>query len=227
MSTISFDTWWRLWVDGGWTMAPLFIVALLIYSSGIRLLIHLFNLDYNKLEESEWACWVQSPSDGRGDVGEMIRYTQDQARSVGDIQSRFSEVLGAEVPGVDRRLTFINVLVAAAPLLGLLGTVLGMLATFEAIATGGGKMVDMIARGISEALITTEMGLLIAIPGMILSFLIKRKRNEFVGFLARLESATVRKYKNGKDGGSPGVVAPTARESSEAGGSSALTPAYS
>jgi biopolymer transport protein ExbB len=226
MSTLSFDTWWRLWVDGGWTMIPLFAVALLIYVAGIRLLIHLFNLDYNKLQDSEWGSWVQSPSEGSGEVGEMIRYTQDQVASVGDIQSRFSEVLAAEVPGVDRRLAFINVLVAAAPLLGLLGTVLGMLSTFEAIATGGGKMVDMIARGISEALITTEMGLLIAIPGMVLSFLIKRKRNEFVGFLARLESATVRKFKDGKDGGSTGLKAP-ARETSEPGGSSALTPAYS
>lgn len=226
MNSISFETWWRLWVDGGWTMIPLFVVALLIYISGIRLLIHLFNLAYNKIPDSQWLAWVRNPSEGSGEVGEIIRYTQDQVKSVGDIQSRFSEVMAAEVPSVDRRLAFINVLVAAAPLLGLLGTVLGMLATFEAIATGGGKMVDMIARGISEALITTEMGLLIAIPGMVLTFLIKRKRNEFVGFLARLESATVRRFKDENQVGDVATPATTC-ETPDGHVAPALTPAYS
>jgi biopolymer transport protein ExbB/TolQ len=92
------------------------------------------------------------------------------------------------------------VLVSAAPLMGLLGTVLGMLTTFEGIAAGGGRMVDGIARGISEALITTEMGLLIALPGLVLSYWVRRKRNDYVAFLARLESLTLQHHRRRFEG---------------------------
>jgi len=80
-----------------------------------------------------------------------------------------------------------------------------MLTTFRGIALGGGKMVDTIARGISEALITTEMGLLIALPGLILSYWVRRKRNDYVAFLARVQSLTLQQFRRPRSGGDDGA----------------------
>ncbi len=71
--------------------------------------------------------------------------------------------------GLDRRLALIGVLAAIAPLLGLLGTVLGMIETFDVIAMFGTGNARAMAGGISVALITTQTGLLVAIPGLLMS----------------------------------------------------------
>ena len=70
---------------------------------------------------------------------------------------------------LDRRLSLIAVLAAIAPLLGLLGTVLGMIETFDVIAMFGTGNARAMAGGISVALITTQTGLLVAIPGLLMS----------------------------------------------------------
>jgi hypothetical protein len=83
-----------------------------------------------------------------------------------------------------------KICVSAAPLVGLLGTVTGMLSTFEALATGSGgeKTMGMIAAGISEALVTTETGLVIALPGLFFQYQLSRRFQTYRAFLAHLES---------------------------------------
>lgn len=77
---------------------------------------------------------------------------------------------------VERRLPFIGVLAGAAPLAGLLGTVSGMLVTFSGLATSStAQPIDKISVGISEALITTQAGLLIAIPAAFLLALLRQQ----------------------------------------------------
>ena len=71
--------------------------------------------------------------------------------------------------GLSRHLGLIAVLAAIAPLLGLLGTVLGMIETFDVIAAFGTGNARALAGGISVALITTQTGLLVAIPGLLMS----------------------------------------------------------
>jgi biopolymer transport protein ExbB len=72
----------------------------------------------------------------------------------------------------------IALLAAVAPLLGLLGTVSGMVTTFTVIAEFGTGNARALASGISEALITTQTGLVVAVPGLFLaSFLIRRSNN--------------------------------------------------
>ena len=95
---------------------------------------------------------------------------------------------------VERRVIFLNTLVAAAPLMGLLGTVIGMLATFSGIARqGGGDTVDVVASGISEALITTQTGLVIALPGIFLVLVIRNRIHSIEAALARIESLSLTK----------------------------------
>ncbi len=75
-------------------------------------------------------------------------------------------------------LSVIGVLAAVAPLLGLLGTVTGMIATFDVLAVFGTGNAKAMAGGISEALITTQTGLLVAIPGLYMKgFLDRRARS--------------------------------------------------
>ncbi|HCP38975.1 MAG TPA: hypothetical protein DIT98_14240, partial [Verrucomicrobiales bacterium] len=111
---------------------------------------------------------------GKGEIGEIIRYTQDEVTSIHEIHNRFAEVVVSKMPYIDRNITFINILVTAAPLIGLLGTVMGMLMTFQSIGAGGGEMAEMMAKGISAALFPPEVGLCIAIPGLLMVHLLKR-----------------------------------------------------
>ncbi|MEC8972678.1 MAG: MotA/TolQ/ExbB proton channel family protein, partial [Verrucomicrobiota bacterium] len=146
-----------VWQDGGLVMFPLLLVALMIYTVATSLLLHFRQRGYRHLRDDTVAGWVKAPETGEGEVGEIIRYTQDEVGKLDEVHSRFSEVFASRLPFFERRLVFLNTLVATAPLLGLLGTVMGMLVTFKGLSVGGGKLVDVVASGISEALITTEM----------------------------------------------------------------------
>jgi len=68
--------------------------------------------------------------------------------------------------GLQRGLPALATIVGGAPLLGLLGTVMGMINIFKAVATGGSGINETLAVGISQALITTATGLIIAIPAL-------------------------------------------------------------
>jgi biopolymer transport protein ExbB len=184
----------RVWGTGGWCMGPLAAVGLVMYGTGVQLWMVFRCREFEQVPAADWGGWVQAPATGRGEVGEIIRYTQDGVTSLGEIESRFAEVHTAKIPSINRRLAFMHVLMVAAPLLGLLGTVLGMIKTFAAIALGTGNMVEMISLGIAEALITTETGLLIALPGYFLSYSVRSKRAQYEAFLAQLESATLQKF---------------------------------
>ena len=135
------------------------------------------------------------PTKAPARIRELIRYTQDEVHSLRDIEGRFREVEAAKIPEADRRLAFVNVMVISAPLFGLLGTVLGMLLTFKAIGVGGSSASDIIAKGISEALVATQTGMRVAFPGLLLAYVAKRWRNEYVAFLARLEGITLRYFR--------------------------------
>ncbi len=80
------------------------------------------------------------------------------------IKARMHEVVIYEVPRLERYLSLISVIATIEPMLGLLGTVVGMIRAFTVIALKGTGDPQELAGGISEALITTEAGLIVAIP---------------------------------------------------------------
>jgi biopolymer transport protein ExbB len=93
-----------------------------------------------------------------------------------------------ETPAVERFGALILVIAAVAPLLGLLGTVTGMIATFEIITELGTGDPAMLSGGIGEALITTQLGLVVAIPAVLLGNVLKGRQNEV---LRRLDHAAL------------------------------------
>jgi biopolymer transport protein ExbB len=183
------------WKNGGWVMAALALVALITYATAARLLLFLYHRGLAGASDRDVRAWVDDPMRAPQQIRELIRYTQDEVHSLKDIEGRFREVEAANIPEVDRRLAFVNVMVVSAPLFGLLGTVLGMLLTFRAIGVGGSATSDIIASGISEALVATQTGMMVAIPGLVLAYVAKRWRNEYVAFLARLEGLTLRHFR--------------------------------
>jgi biopolymer transport protein ExbB len=78
----------------------------------------------------------------------------------------FDQFQGARLETIKGDTLVLTALTAAAPLLGLLGTVIGMMATFRAVSGGSGDTAVQVSAGISQALITTQCGLFIAIPGL-------------------------------------------------------------
>ena len=183
------------WSNGGWVMAALALVALITYATAFHLLMFIHHRGLTKATDAHIGDWVADPIEAPKAFRELIRYTQDEVHSLSDIEGRFREVEAAKVPEVDRRLVFLNIMVVSAPLFGLLGTVLGMLLTFKAIGIGGSSTSDIIAKGISEALVATQTGMMVAIPGLLLAHIIKRKRHEYVAFLTRLEGITLRHFR--------------------------------
>jgi biopolymer transport protein ExbB len=87
------------------------------------------------------------------------------------------EAITQEVPMLEKGLPLIKLLAAVAPLLGLLGTVTGMISTFQSISLFGTGDPKLMASGISQALVTTMLGLCVAIPLLFLhSLMVARSR---------------------------------------------------
>lgn len=81
-----------------------------------------------------------------------------------DAEKAIEEVFAAETPRLDRGLSTVSVMATTAPLLGLLGTVMGMIQLFDVITMHGTSDPKLLAGGISVALVTTEAGMMVAIP---------------------------------------------------------------
>lgn len=183
------------WSSGGWVMPALAVLALIIYGNAAYLMLKLRYRGLISASDTDVRAWVGTPAKAPAKIKELIRYTQDEVHSLTDIEGRFREVETSMISDMDRRITFLNVLVVGAPLFGLLGTVLGMLLTFKAIGVGGGSASEIVSKGISEALVATQTGMMVAIPGLVVAYIAKRWRNELVGFLARLECVTLRHFR--------------------------------
>ncbi|RLC08925.1 MAG: flagellar motor protein MotA [Deltaproteobacteria bacterium] len=97
------------------------------------------------------------------------------------LENALEEAILKELPRLERFLTTLGVLAAIAPLLGLLGTVTGMIHTFQGITVFGTSDPRMMSGGISEALVTTQLGLAVAIPIMIVHHFFDRRTEKIIG----------------------------------------------
>ncbi len=102
----------------------------------------------------------------------LSRLIQSNKKTKEDLEGIASEQLVREWTLIDRFGTLIIVAASAAPLLGLLGTVTGMISTFDIITEFGTGDPKLLSSGISEALITTMLGLIVAIPALIIGSLL-------------------------------------------------------
>ena len=193
----------EIWLSGGWAMIALAITALVMFSIGMNVLLRLHSKGYQSVSEKTWRHWIEHPKERRGPIGELLDFVTG-ADSLKQTSIFFEELRNTEIIPFERDLRVMKICVSAAPLLGLLGTVTGMLATFGALATGSGgdKTMGLVADGISEALVTTETGLIIALPGLFFQYHLSRQHDRYKAFLAHLETICTQKlYKRLKKRG--------------------------
>ena len=105
-----------------------------------------------------------------------------------EMENVLQEAILQEIPGLERFLSTLGMLAAIAPLLGLLGTVTGMINTFDMITHYGTGNPRMMSGGISEALITTMLGLSVAIPILLCHTLLSRRTENII---AQMEEKAV------------------------------------
>ncbi len=99
------------------------------------------------------------------------------------LEARLDEAVLRELPAIERGQSIIKLLAGIAPLMGLLGTVTGMIATFQAITAFGSGDAKLMAAGISQALITTVLGLVVAVPLLLLHSWVASRSRELVHIL--------------------------------------------
>lgn len=121
-------------------------------------------------------------------------YHQNKEIDTETLELKLDEAILKETPKFEKRQGTIKVLAAVAPLMGLLGTVVGMIETFQAITLFGTGNPKLMAGGISQALMTTVMGLVVAIPLVLLYSLVAAKSRGLVEILEEQSAGMIARH---------------------------------
>jgi biopolymer transport protein ExbB len=113
------------------------------------------------------------------------------------LELKLDEAILLETPPLEKGQGLLKLLCAVAPLLGLLGTVTGMIVTFQAITQGGGGDSRLMADGISQALVTTVLGLVVAIPLLFLHTLLASRSKGLIQLLEQQSAGLIALHLSG------------------------------
>ncbi len=161
--------------SGGVVMYPLLGVSFVMWILIIDRAMFFKRLYHKNITRYDAAKFIKEgrfpdPKIYKGITSAIVRNFLKKRTGIKEIDIHIiDEVVMGIISSLDKHLKTIGVLASIAPLLGLLGTVIGMIKTFDVISYFGTGNVKAMASGISEALITTQTGLMIAIPGIYMS----------------------------------------------------------
>lgn len=143
----------------------------------------------------------QTAPDSGNPLGRILSvYSDSLANDIETLTLKLDEAILREVPKVERGLITLAILAAIAPMLGLLGTVSGMIETFQSITLFGTGDPKLMSGGISQALVTTELGLAVAIPLLLIHSLLSGKSNRLVQILDEESAALIARNAEQQDG---------------------------
>ncbi len=126
---------------------------------------------------------IANPS-ANNPLGRMLLvYENNKDADTETLEMRLGEAILEERPKIDRYIGTVKVISAVAPLMGLMGTVIGMIATFQAITLFGTGDPKTMAGGISQALVTTVEGLTVAIPTVLLHAIVSARATALINTL--------------------------------------------
>ena len=178
-------TLWRKLADGGWFVIPILATGLI---ATLLVLERLLSFHRERGDDELGRAVVASVA--AGDLAAAQRLLVGQgtpaacvlgaglavfARGFEARAAALGEAILAQTPRIERSLTVLGMLAAIAPLLGLLGTVSGMIRMFQVLSAHGTGNPKLLSGGISEALITTQLGLLVAVPVLFAHALLARR----------------------------------------------------
>jgi biopolymer transport protein ExbB len=118
-------------------------------------------------------------------------YSQNRSADTETLELKLGEAILKELPALQRGIIFIKIISVVAPLLGLLGTVTGMIQTFQAMALFGTGDASVMAAGISQALMTTVLGLVVAIPTVLLHSIVNSRSRSIIQVLQEQSAGLV------------------------------------
>jgi biopolymer transport protein ExbB len=129
----------------------------------------------------------------------LAAYESNRNADTETIELKLSEAALKEMPGLTKGLLFIKVISVVAPLMGLLGTVTGMIKTFQVITLYGAGDPKMMAGGISQALMTTVLGLVVAIPMVLLHTVVSGQSRKIINILQSQSAGLIAQHSESKD----------------------------
>ena len=167
-----------LLISGGWFIWPLLICSILLISIVIerlwffqrRLVVPkgLLRQVQNLIQKEIFNLEYQEEISLTSQLGDLLQHCYQYRHYPRDFVEIKAEEKAAEIQLIlERNLSMLSTIASISPLLGLLGTVVGMITVFGNIDINGTANTDLLASGISEALITTAFGLIIAVPGIV------------------------------------------------------------
>ena len=124
----------------------------------------------------------------------LTAYEMNTKADTETMELKLSEAALKEMPELTKGLLFIKVIAAVAPLMGLLGTVTGMIKTFQVITLYGAGDPKLMAGGISQALMTTVLGLCVAIPMVLLHTLVSGQSRKIINILQSQSAGIVAQH---------------------------------
>ena len=157
--------------------------------------------------------WISLTKDSRNVTAQLSKETASKDNPLGRVLSAYDEAKGAdietvelklseaalkEMPDLTKGLLFIKVIAAVAPLMGLLGTVTGMIKTFQVITLYGAGDPKLMAGGISQALMTTVLGLCVAIPMVLLHTFVSGQSRKIINILQSQSAGIVANHSESK-----------------------------
>jgi biopolymer transport protein ExbB len=172
--------------QGGWIgyfTIVLGVIALLI---ALQRFVYLFIIGRRIDQQRQ-----QEIPSANNPLGRILSVYVNDKEDVETLNLKLDEAILKEVPRIERGLPVLAILADVAPLLGLLGTVTGMIKTFQAITMFGTSDPKLMSAGISEALVTTVIGLVVAIPILLIHSGLSSKSNRLIQILDEESAAIV------------------------------------
>ena len=191
-----------IFAAGGWFMWPLLICSITIISISIERfwmlqerLVSPSGLDKqvkNLIDRDLLDDYQERAVADISSLGDLLITVYKYKELSRDLLESKLEEKSIEIKyKLERNLSMLGVVSTISPLLGLLGTVVGMITVFSTFQSSGAASPDLLASGISQALITTAFGLMIAVPGLILHRNFEQKVNKLMILLQSKTSSFI------------------------------------
>ena len=189
-------TLWGMIKTGGWAMWPLGLCSVGVVT---MIVLNVRMVSRKALLPAAVVVPLRAAAEQR-DVGQMYSLAratpclftnglipglrkinpEDPAASKPDMEGAIAEAVGREEAQVSFWINFLSLFASISPMIGLLGTVSGMIGAFQKIGTGGMGKPELLAGNIGEALITTATGLIIAVPAIFAFFIFRNNLSRIV-----------------------------------------------